>query len=685
MASVTRRRSGAGGRAGGRRSRAKRNTPTPVGSLPSISPGPDLRASPAPARLQPVPGQPGLIPLGSRESAPAAVVAGVESTYAAMGATTESLRQVGAAEGDPSAFLASFFEAQLAQAAEEKEAAMAFAEEQLARLNRELIASQRECGRLKARCENFEENHEEVTKENAKITKMLATEKTRRRNMGKHMETVEKERKAFYRHAADTERYTLNQGRRWEEREGELRSELEEIRAANKELQESAANAEGLDLALRRSRVEQEAMISSTVAHKKEKNEVSTRLKTIETELRHEKELRIEMERARDQGVRQREKCEAEIARLEGQLESVAEREQALKMDIPGKIKMALEDETEAKEAAFARVAEAQRLQKRAEMRLLALQDAALGAARPYLPKPAKPKEMFKQLLSAVVDLGGGWNLDAKGRKEDIVDTEDVEDAVLDLYPALAAGRKPKPKSKGGVGQSTNRDAMRAIRASMNGGAAGLPLIQQALHAADEDGSRKLNRKEFANFFVHLSYFNEMWGRFEALRASLKRGNASEVFMDWEDFARCCAGVGIRIRQAQSRRDSDGNLRASAGEGEEGEGESLPEGQLRDFFEQLAAQDVGLDMDDEDDDEVQVVGFRNFSSWVARRHAGQGMLQVAQGKAAPGEAGGRGEGGGEDKPGDDADMSTGMMSTMDTDMGGGMPRLNCLRCCTVWA
>ena len=95
MASVTRRRSGAGGR----RSRAKRNTPTPVGSLPSISPGPDLRASPAPARLQPVPGQPGLIPLGSRESAPAAVVAGVESTYAAMGATTESLRQVGAAGG----------------------------------------------------------------------------------------------------------------------------------------------------------------------------------------------------------------------------------------------------------------------------------------------------------------------------------------------------------------------------------------------------------------------------------------------------------------------------------------------------------------------------------------------------------------------------------------------------------
>ena len=68
------------------------------------------------------------------------------------------------------------------------------------------------------------------------------------------------------------------------------------------------------------------------------------------SELRHEKELRIEMERARDQGVRQREKCEAEIARLEGQLESVAEREQALKMDIPGKIKMALEDETEAKE-----------------------------------------------------------------------------------------------------------------------------------------------------------------------------------------------------------------------------------------------------------------------------------------------------------------------------------------------
>ena len=80
------------------------------------------------------------------------------------------------------------------------------------------------------------------------------------------------------------------------------------------------AGAAGFELAI-------SAVISSTVAHKKEKNEVSTRLKTIETELRHEKELRIEMERARDQGVRQREKCEAEIARLEGQLESVAERD----------------------------------------------------------------------------------------------------------------------------------------------------------------------------------------------------------------------------------------------------------------------------------------------------------------------------------------------------------------------
>lgn len=168
---------------------------------------------------------------------------------------------VASAAGDPSAFLASFFEAQLAQAADEKEAAMSFAEEQLARLNAQLVAAQRECGRLKARNENLEEEHEAVTKENAKLSKLVATEKTRRKNMAAHMETVEKERKAFYRHAADTERYTLNQGRRWEEREGGLREEMELLQRRNEELAAVAENAEGLDLALRRSRVEQEAMM----------------------------------------------------------------------------------------------------------------------------------------------------------------------------------------------------------------------------------------------------------------------------------------------------------------------------------------------------------------------------------------------------------------------------------------
>ena len=128
---------------------------------------------------------------------------------------------------------------------------------------------------------------QEVSRAQAKTAKLLAIEKTRRKNMAAHMETVEKERKAFYRHAADTERHTLNQGRRWdsrtrththtqththtsthtrththtrrlrplcrwEEREGGLREEVEAMRTRNLELAAAAENAQGLDLALRR-------------------------------------------------------------------------------------------------------------------------------------------------------------------------------------------------------------------------------------------------------------------------------------------------------------------------------------------------------------------------------------------------------------------------------------------------
>ena len=523
---------------------------------------------------------------------------------------------VDAVAGDSSAFLASFFEAQLAQAANEKEAAMSFAEEQLTRLNAQLIAAQRECGRLKARNENLEEEHEEVTREQAKMAKLLAIEKTRRKNMAAHMETVEKERKAFYRHAADTERHTLNQGRRWEEREGELRDEMERMRQRNEELAAAAENAQGLDLALRRSRVEQEAMIAATVGHKKANKEYAERINALETELRHERALRIDIEHSRDQGARQREKLENEVKRLRALVENAAAKEQALKSEIPGKIKMALEDEAEQKQRALKRVNKAIRGQQLAELRLRELQDAALSAARPFIQKPDKQSELFLRLLDEVVDMGGSLD------RPDEVDFVDVEDHVLDCNPVLALGRKDT-----------------SLRTT-NEGAVGLPLIRQALHASDESGTGSLNRKEFLSFYVHLGYFNELWGRFTALRATLSTGDAAEVYMNWDDFLRCCVSVGFRVQEVQSRRDEHGDLRSDQEEAPQidelstaaGVSSKLTEQQLREAFQMLAGDSDAASVED-DDGETELVAFTDFLSWVARRHAGQEPLAECRDKS----------------------------------------------------
>jgi len=48
-------------------------------------------------------------------------------------------------------------------------------------------------------------------------------------------------------------------------------------------------------------------------------------------------------------------------------------------------------------------------------------------------------------------------------------------------------------------------------------------------------------------------------GRFSALRASLSRGDAHDVYLGWEDFLRCCESLGVYMLGAQSRRDDDGN------------------------------------------------------------------------------------------------------------------------------
>ena len=139
--------------------------------------------------------------------------------------------------------LAAFFEGQLAQAAEDKEVAMQFAEEQLGRLNGQMVASQRECGRLKARLEQMEENHAAVSRAAAKAVKDLKHERLRRDNMAGQMKSIAKERRALHRQATDTERYTLEQGRRWEERAVDLREELAE---AKEHIEQLRGNGEQL-------------------------------------------------------------------------------------------------------------------------------------------------------------------------------------------------------------------------------------------------------------------------------------------------------------------------------------------------------------------------------------------------------------------------------------------------------
>lgn len=602
----------------GRRSRSKRAA-APM--LPAISPEPAPRAA--------------MHHAGGTRAKPRslrACVGGCGGVCLSVGCvcrrrSQETVALVGAGvappAGDSSAFLASFFEAQLAQAANEKEAAMTFAEEQLTRLNAQLVAAQRECGRLKARNENLEEEHEEVTREQAKMAKLLAIEKTRRKNMAAHMETVEKERKAFYRHAADTERHTLNQGRRWEEREGGLREEMERMRQRNEELAAAAENAEGLDLALRRSRVEQEAMIAATVGHKKANKVYAERIKALETELRHERALRIDIEHSRDQGARQREKLESEAAELKAQLEQAMEKQQVLKSEIPGKIKMALEDETEHKQRALKQANRAMRDQRVAELRLQELQDAALSAARPYFQKPNNLGQVFKRLLDEVVDMGGSLS------NPDEVDFVDVEDHALDCNAAFANGRK-------GANDSGRK----------NEGAIGLPLVRQSLHASDESGTGSLDRNEFSAFYVHLGYFNELWGRFTALRATLTTGDAEEVYMNWDDFLRCCASVGFRVQEVQSRRDEHGELRSVQDNSPKpgaiqlptaaGEDSKLTEQQLHGAFKMLAENsvDAPVNVDGADDgDAAELVAFKDFLSWVARRHAGQQALSECRGRS----------------------------------------------------
>ena len=107
---------------------------------------------------------------------------------------------------------------------------MSFAEEQLARLNASLVTSQRECGRLKARLEKVEEEHSALKILTEKATKDYNHEKLRRENMVGRMKAIAKERRALHRQATDTERYTLEQGRRWEERAIDLREELAEAK-----------------------------------------------------------------------------------------------------------------------------------------------------------------------------------------------------------------------------------------------------------------------------------------------------------------------------------------------------------------------------------------------------------------------------------------------------------------------
>lgn len=199
----------------------------------------------------------------------------------------------------------------------------------------------------------------------------------------------------------------------------------------------------------------------------------------------------------------------------------------------------------------------------------------------------------------------------------------------------------------------------------MQVGASGLPLIEQALHASDEGGTGSLNRKEFIAFYVHLLYFNELWGRFSALRASLSRGDADDVYLGFDDFVRCCESLGIHYLGVQSRRDDEGNLRSKTADQESprsgaavaelqanamGEQTVMTEDEMRAAFALLS---VPAGADDDDAEEGQHVGFRSFASWAARRHVGQRPLahvvgqqqqNADEGEAAPSFVLGDGDG-----------------------------------------
>ena len=127
-----------------------------------------------------------------------------------------------------------------------------------------------------------------------------------------------------------------------------------------------------------------------------------------------------------------------EVARIKTELDAATDSERSLRLEIPGKIRMAMEDEIDEKTTTVANINRAIRGQNLAEIRLKELRDAALSAVRPYLRKPSAPKDLFTRLLDEVVDMGKDLS------SPDQVDFMDVEDHVLQTYPVLAIGRATK-------------------------------------------------------------------------------------------------------------------------------------------------------------------------------------------------------------------------------------------------
>ena len=245
--------------------------------------------------------------------------------------------------------LAQFFELQLAQAADEKEAAMSFAEEQLSRLSGMLQEIQKECGRLKARSEKLEEDNAELKKITQRSVRELDQEKVRVHNLAQQHRTVAKERRALHRQVADTERYALNHGRRWQER---------------------AVDLEHAELALRQSLAEQQAVASVTSTARQEHQQLRARAEVLEAELARERELARETQHGRLQAQKARERMEREVEMLRRELAAEQKITQQLKRDVPGKIRLALEEEREEKAAAVSR---AQRETKQAQTEALGL------------------------------------------------------------------------------------------------------------------------------------------------------------------------------------------------------------------------------------------------------------------------------------------------------------------------